>query len=144
MSACRACRQSLAQQVLPQVCVGFQLFPHVVNTPDRWEREGSGPTGDQFLQCVRKACSLLQAGENNTSQPANFIRCHFLSFSLPLLLKHNSVPPWLPTVHHCEAEVGCSVLSKVSKLSPQPRMFSLSLYFSCHVPKAKINQTSWF
>lgn len=140
--------QAIFTRVCPQVCVCF----HVWRTPLTDEKEKAPrPTGDQFPQSVLRACSLLRAGGNNTPQPANFICCHILLFSvsLSLLLKHNTVPPRLPTVHHCtacEAEIGCSGLSKVSKLSPPPRMFSFApLYFSiCHVLRVKIHQTSWF
>ena len=117
---------------------------YVANTPDRGEGEGegSGPSRDQFPPSVLRACSLLRAGGNNTPQPANFICCHFLIFSLSLSLPETQQCATLTShsapLHACEAEIGCSGLSKVSKLSPLPRMFfPLPLFFICHVLRAK-------
>lgn len=116
------------------------------NTPDRGE--GSGPSRDQFPPSVLRACSLLRAGGNNTPQPANFICCHFLIFSLSLSLKHNSAPHWLPTVHHCTPVKPRLVAVGSPRFQSCRRClecFSLSLYFSSVMFwEQKIHQTSWF
>lgn len=96
---------------------------------------------------ISPVCSLLGAGGNNTPQPANFICCHFLSFSPspPETRQRATRTSHSAPLHACEAEIGCSGLSKAPKLSPLPRMFSLSLYFSSVMfLRVKINQTSWF
>lgn len=106
-----------------------------LHTPDWWGREGTGPTGDQFPLAALKACSLLRTGGNNTPQLANFICCHFpslcLSLSPPETQRSTAQASHSAPLHACEAEIGCSGLSKVSKLSLLlPQMFSLCLYFS--------------
>lgn len=111
------------------------------------KREGLGPTRDRFPQSVVKTCSLLRAGGNNTPQPANFICCHFLTFtpSPPKTQQCATPTSHSAPLHACEAEIGCNGLSKVSKLSPLPRMFSLSVYFSSVIFwEWKNPQTSWF
>ena len=77
-----------------------------------------------------------------TSFPAIF------SHSPPFLLKHNSAPPRLPTVHHC-APVKPRLVAVGSPRFQSCRrclecFLSPPLFFICHVLRAKINQTSWF
>lgn len=139
-----ACVLECMHTVCSQVCVCFHVRrAHLTDEKER----ARGPPGTNFPSLFPKACSLLRAGGNNTPQPANFICCHFLSFSpSPPETQQCATPTsHCALLRACEAEIGCSGLSKVSKLSLLPRMFSLPLYFSSVMFwERKINQTSWF
>lgn len=130
------------------VTTGLCVFPCVANTPDRRERGRlGGPPGTNFPSLLRKACSLLRAGGNNTPQCA---KLHLLPFSL--ILSHSS---WNTTVRHtdfpqCTAARLRSrdwlrwALQGFKAVAAAWNVFSLPPFFICHVLRAKINQTSWF
>lgn len=114
------------------------------------ERRLGAPPGTNFSSLFRRPVHYcLQVRTILHSPPTSFAAIYSPSPSLSVALS----PPETqqratPTsrsapLHACEVEIGCSRLSKVSKLSPLPRMFPLSLYFSsvCHVLKEKKKST---
>lgn len=127
----------------------------VANTPDRWK--DPGPSGDQFPQSVVRVCSLLWTEGNNTPQLANFICCHFLSFSR----SHCCPPPNPPCPTRppalnrpatsrraqCHTPVKHRLVAlgffRVSELSLLPGTF-LSPVSHLSTLWVKINDTSWF
>ena len=83
------------------VCVstGMCVFPRVGNTPDEKEKAQGSP-GTNFPSLFQRPVHYCkQEGTILHGPPTSFaaIFLHSPSF----LLKHNSVPPRLPTVHHC-------------------------------------------
>lgn len=88
-------KQSSCMCVHRYVCV----FPRVVNTPDKKEK-AQGPLGTNFPSLFQRPVHYCkQEGTILHGPPTSFAA--IFSHSPALLLKHNSAPPRLPTVHHC-------------------------------------------
>ncbi len=124
------------------VYTGLCVFP-----PDRWEREGSGPAGDQFPQSAPEGLFITASRREQYSAARQL---HLLPFSLIL-----SLSSWNTTVRHtdfpqCTAARLRSrdwlrwALQGFKAVAAAWNVFPLPPFFICHVLGAKINQTSWF